>query len=152
MGNSKYCAPLAEISQAKFDPERQVVTGWARSSGADDGITTFHRFNSLRRRFNCSDSSCSYIPLRMVRRGAPIRWWAGRKIFLSSDPYCDPYAETSGWKQWTGLLQRATPSGQNSAKRTQKHRFYFHPNLHTQEVTDSSSVVSTTFPLKIIIF
>ena len=59
------------------------------------------------------------------------------------DPYADPYAETSGWKQWTGPLQRATPFGQNSAKRTQKHRFYFHPNLHTQEVTDSSSVVST---------
>ena len=37
------------------------------------------------------------------------------------DPYRDPYAEMSGWKQWTGPLQRATPSGQNSAKRTQKH-------------------------------
>ncbi len=64
-------------------------------------------------------------------------------VFQNADPYADPYAETSGWKQWTGLLQRATPSGQNSAKRIQKHRFYFHPNLHTQEVTDSSSVVST---------
>ena len=91
--------------------------------------------------FDCSDSSCSYIPHHLVRRGAPIRWWAGR--IGISDPYCDPYAETSGWKQWTGLLQRATPPGQNGAKRTQKHRFYFHPNLHTQEVTDSSSVVST---------
>ena len=43
-GQFKYCAPLAEISQAEFDPERQVVTGWARSSGAGDGITTFHRW------------------------------------------------------------------------------------------------------------
>lgn len=40
----KYCAPLSEISQAVFDPERQVVTGWARSSGAGDGVTTFHRW------------------------------------------------------------------------------------------------------------
>ena len=62
---------------------------------------------------------------------------------MPPDPYADPDAETSGWKQWTGLLQRATSSGQNSAKRTQKHLFYFHPNLHTQEVTVSSSVVST---------
>ena len=43
-GQFKYCAPLSEISQAVFDPERQVVTGWARSSGAGDGVTTFHRW------------------------------------------------------------------------------------------------------------
>ena len=67
----------------------------------------------------------------------------GGREFFGADPYFDPDGETSGWKQWTGLLQRATPSQLNSAKRTQKHRFYFYPNLHTQEVTDSSSVVST---------
>ena len=43
-GQFKYCASLSEISQAVFDPERQVVTGWARSSGAGDGVTTFHRW------------------------------------------------------------------------------------------------------------
>ncbi len=43
-GQFKYCAPLIEISQPRFDPERQVITGWARSSGAGDGITTFHRW------------------------------------------------------------------------------------------------------------
>ena len=43
-GQFKYCAPLSEISQAVFDLERQVVTGWARSSGAGDGVTTFHRW------------------------------------------------------------------------------------------------------------
>jgi len=41
-----YCAPLAEISQAEFDAERKVVTGWARSSGAGDGVTTFHRWEN----------------------------------------------------------------------------------------------------------
>ncbi len=39
-----YYAPLVEISQPTFDAERQIVTGWARSSGAGDGITTFHRW------------------------------------------------------------------------------------------------------------
>ena len=43
-GQFKYYAPLSEISQAVFDPERQVITGWARSSGAGDGIHTFHRW------------------------------------------------------------------------------------------------------------
>ena len=66
-----------------------------------------------------------------------------RPVHFGTDPYSDPYAEMSGWKQWTGPLQRATPFRGNSAKRTQKHLFYFHPNFHTQEVTDSSSVVST---------
>ena len=27
--------------------------------------------------FNCSDSSCSYIPHHLVEEGHPIRWWAG---------------------------------------------------------------------------
>ena len=40
----QYYAPLVEISQPVFDPERQVITGWARSSGAGDGINTFHRW------------------------------------------------------------------------------------------------------------
>ena len=40
----QYCAPLVHISQAVFDPERQVIIGWARSSGAGDGIHTFHRW------------------------------------------------------------------------------------------------------------
>ncbi|WP_300606382.1 XAC2610-related protein [uncultured Oscillibacter sp.] len=43
-GQFQYCAPLVEISQPGFDPERQVITGWARSSGAGDGINTFHRW------------------------------------------------------------------------------------------------------------
>ena len=43
-GQFQYCAPLVEISQPVFDPERQVITGWARSSGAGDGINTFHRW------------------------------------------------------------------------------------------------------------
>ncbi|MBD5169578.1 MAG: hypothetical protein HDT20_05615 [Oscillibacter sp.] len=43
-GQFKYCAPLSEISQAEFDPDQQVVTGWARGSGAGDGITTFYRW------------------------------------------------------------------------------------------------------------
>ena len=40
----QYCAPLVYISQPGFDPERQVITGWARSSGAGDGVNTFHRW------------------------------------------------------------------------------------------------------------
>lgn len=43
-GQFKYYAPLSEISQAVFDPERKVITGWARSSGAGDGTHTFHRW------------------------------------------------------------------------------------------------------------
>ena len=43
-GQFVYYAPLIEISQPGFDAERQVITGWARSSGAGDGITTFHRW------------------------------------------------------------------------------------------------------------
>lgn len=39
-----YCAPLAEISQPGFDADRHVITGWARSSSAGDGVTTFHRW------------------------------------------------------------------------------------------------------------
>ncbi len=45
-GQFQYCAPLVEISQPVFDPERQVITGWARSSGAGDGINTFHRWEN----------------------------------------------------------------------------------------------------------
>lgn len=39
-----YCAPMVEISAPAFDEERQLVTGWARSSGAGDGIFTLHRW------------------------------------------------------------------------------------------------------------
>lgn len=53
-----------------------------------------------------------------------------------------PLGETSGWKQWTGPLQRAAPSRPNSAKQVRKRRGDVHPNLRTQEVTDLSSVVS----------
>ena len=45
-GQFQYCAPLVKISQPVFDPERQVITGWARSSGAGDGINTFHRWEN----------------------------------------------------------------------------------------------------------
>lgn len=41
-----YCEPLVEISQPGFDKENQVITGWARSSGAGDGVTTFHRWEN----------------------------------------------------------------------------------------------------------
>lgn len=45
-GQFQYCASLVEISQPVFDPERQVITGWARNSGASDGINTFHRWEN----------------------------------------------------------------------------------------------------------
>lgn len=33
-----------EISFPRCDPETEIVGGWARSSGAGDGVTTFHRW------------------------------------------------------------------------------------------------------------
>lgn len=39
----QYCAPLVHISQPVFDADRQVVTGWARSSAAS-GVHTIYRW------------------------------------------------------------------------------------------------------------
>lgn len=35
---------LADVSDPVFDPEKRLVTGWARSSGASTGLTTIHRW------------------------------------------------------------------------------------------------------------
>lgn len=34
----------AGISGPRCDPETEIIDGWARSSGAGDGVTTFHRW------------------------------------------------------------------------------------------------------------
>ena len=34
----------AHISSPRCDPETGIIDGWARSSGAGDGVTTFHRW------------------------------------------------------------------------------------------------------------
>lgn len=37
-----------EISLPRCNPETEVIDGWARSSGAGDGVTTFHRWEDGR--------------------------------------------------------------------------------------------------------
>lgn len=34
----------SQISSPRCDPETEIIDGWARNSGAGDGVTTFHRW------------------------------------------------------------------------------------------------------------
>ena len=95
------------------------------------------------------------LPHHLVERGGPIRWRAGlpfnplsmqwcKPVYSGLDPNADPDVEMSGRSHWTGQAPPAHFIGVSSTKRSGKHSIFVPSNLHTQEVTDSSSVVSTT--------
>ena len=98
-GQFAYCAPLIEISSPVFDPERQLITGWARSSGAGDGVSTIHRW-----------VDGELVCVRRVESFAP---WDGRPAVVKAEDRIDgelrrvyyeefpwPGEEPEGWEAW----------------------------------------------------
>ena len=93
-----YYAPLIEISQPGFDAERQVITGWARSSGAGDGITTFHRWGDGE--LVCVRRIESYSPWAELTTVTVEDWIDGKlqQVYYEEFPW--PGDEPEGREAW----------------------------------------------------
>ena len=112
--------------------------------------------------FNCSDSSCSYIPHHLVREAPSIRWWAGfsfKRLFIQwanpvhshSDPNADPDHTGSGRRHWSGEIWKATTPVVNSTKCARKCPLNFQSNLRDQEARGSNPRTPTKNPLIFVI-
>ena len=113
-----YYAPLIEISQPGFDAERQVITGWARSSGAGDGISTFHRW--VNGELICVRRIVTYCPWEEPTTVSVEDWIDGelQQVYYEKFPW--PGDEPEGleaWRQaahlWYDLDYHGEPTEEN---------------------------------------